>query len=189
MEINQVYPTPKRISRFVKLLWKVLKALFLFSGAVTVIVNLCVGGVPWCIVTCWSLYIAATLIDPPLINYDIISEGVLLTEQLVILLLIIELTLAGGWAHIVIPIVVSSALAALSAVFLSSVNKRRPNIMPLILLLTVALIFSAGTLFFNYGCLPANIVLCSISAALLTASVIVCGRSFKVEIKKYFHTR
>lgn len=189
MEIKKVYPSPKRTSRFIKVVRSILKAIFLFSGVVSVIVNLCVGGVPWSIVTCWSLYIIATLIDPPLVNYNLISEGVLLTERLVILLLIIEITLSGGWAHIVIPIVVSSALTALSVIFLSSVRKRRANIMPLILLLMAALLVSAGTLFCGYGCLPANIVLCAISAALLITSAAVCGRSLTVEIKKYFHTR
>ena len=189
MEIKKVYPTPDSISHFLRVMRKILKPLFLLAAVSSIIVNLCVGGVPWCLVVCWSVYIANSLINTPLIDYNLISEGVLLTERLVILLLIIELMLAGGWAHIVIPIVVSAALTALSVIFMSSTRKRKPNIMPLIVLLTISTLISGGMLLFRFGCLPANIVLCGVSGGLLLITSIICGKSLPVEIKKYFHTR
>jgi hypothetical protein len=188
MEIKSSYPKPAKKSKFMEIFRLVCGLLFAISSVASVVVNLSVGGKPWSIVVVWSIYIAYSLLFTPLIEYNLINSGLMLTLRLSILLLFIDLFLAGGWAKIVIPIIISAAFLTLCIIFFSRARTRRGHMLPLILALLCSTVLSAAYLV-RFGAFVPIIVLCALSFALLVASVAVMGKFFTLEVRKYFHLR
>lgn len=187
MEIKSAYPKPAKRSKFLRFFRLICGIIFALGAISCAIVNLSVGGKAWSIVAVWSIYIAYTLLFTPLIEYNLIGEGLMLTVRISLLLLFIDVFLASGWASLVIPIVISSSFSILYVIFLSDIKARKSSMMPFILALFISCIVS-GIFIFKNGGVP-MIVLCSVSSVLFIASIAIMGSHFILELKKYFHVR
>ena len=186
MEI--VYPHPKKTSMLLSRLRFTLGWVFLVSSGGCLIANYVCKGKAWSLVSVWGMYMVWTLVlKQPLVEKNVISQGVKLLITSSIMLILIDVFLYPGWAHFVIPIVWFGALTVLGALFFVNVSKQRHNLMPLIWVTAAAVAAAAVALFVYKDTSWPMIVLGSVAAALLIASVIVLRMQFIVELKKRFH--
>lgn len=189
MEIKNVYPHVKTGGQFWRKLLVNAKWLLLLGSAVSLIVNLAVGGRMWSYVVIWSCVIAWGLIYPPTIQASIISRSCVLASEIAVLLAVIDRYLAPGWAGFVIPMLLSATLAALTVLFFADRRRQTRNVMPLIISL-IASTISCGIILFIYddSSIPL-IVFASLSLVLLIAAIAVLRGQLISEAKKYFHTK
>lgn len=188
MEIEIIYPRAKSGSRYRKVLYGNLKWVIALGAAVSLIVNLLVGGPKWSYVVAVSCVILWGLLFPPTIQASVISRGCVITSEISVLLAVIDRYLAPGWAGFVIPIPLASALAALTVLYLSDRRRQSRNVMPLVLALTGSCAASALVILL-YGANIPLIVLCCVSFSLLAASVATMRTRLISEAKKYFTTK
>lgn len=190
MQIEISYPKIKRRSLFLRRLRSICGLVFLTATLACPAVNLLTGGPAWSVIVLWSLYTVWTLLlKQPLVERNLLSQGVRLLAELSVLLLLIDRLLCPGWALFVVPLVVTAALIALCVLFFADVNKRRHNVMPLISALSLSLLGSLLALFvFDLRGWP-MIVLASVSASLLAASAVILGGRLPAELRRRFHIR
>lgn len=190
MQIEMIYPKIKRRSLFMRRLRFVCGYVFLAAALICPVVNLLVGGPAWSVIALWSLYMVWTLLlKQPLVERNLLSQGVRLLADLSALLVLIDRLLCPGWAAFVVPLVDCAALAALCVLFFADMNKRRHNVMPLIAALVLSLTGSVLALFvFDLRTWP-MIALASVSASLLAASAVALGGRLPAELHRRFHIR
>ncbi len=190
MDFEIVYPVPAKRSVVLRLLRLIFGSVFLAGGVASVIVNVCIGGKWWSLVAVWSMYMVWTLVlKQPLVERNLIGQGVRILVMTGILMLLIEVFLSPGWAHMVIPIFMFASLTALGTLFFVNVSKQRHNIMSLIVVTVLALIGSVVALaaFSDYSW--PMIVLCAVASVLFIASVVVLRLQLLREIRRRFHIR
>ncbi len=189
MEFEIVYPVPRKRSLFMNRLRFICGWIFIAACIVCLVVNYSVGGKCWCPIVIWSEYMIWTiLLNQPMVERNIIRIGTRFLLMSLVLMLLIELLLAPGWAHIVMPIFCFGSLIVLGVVFFINVYNKRYNIaLVWVLLITLS---GSGTALLVYSDTSwPVIVLCSVSAALLIASVVVLRLRLLRELRKRFHIR
>ncbi len=190
MDFEVIYPKIKKTSLAMLRVRTVFGLLFLAAAVVCPIVNIVLRGKAWSVIVLWALYMVWTLVlQTPLVERNLISQGVRLSVMTAILLVLIDRLLAPGWAAFVVPIVAYAALIVLAILFFVNVSKQRHNVMPLVIVTLAAAIGSAVALFaFSETSWP-MIVLASTAAVLLIATVLTLRTRLLSEIVKRFHLR
>lgn len=190
MDFEIVYPHIKKHSIAMLYVRTVFGLLFLAAAVVCPVVNLALKGKAWSVIVLWSLYMVWTLVlKAPLVERNLISQGVKLTVMTAILLILIDRLIYPGWAAFVVPIVAYAALIVLAILFFVNVSKQRHNVMPLIILTALVVVVSTIALFvFSETSWP-MIVLASTAAVLLIATVFILKARLISELIKRFHIK
>ena len=191
MKIKLTYPAmeKKRMQR--GRLLSVLRWPVLFAAVVCPIIDWKTGKHGWSLVVLMSLYTAWTLvISPDLVEYNRISQTIKTIVCACILLVLIDVFLAPGWAVTVVPLVCSGGLAVSGVLFYTDLNKQKQNMLPMLLLIAVALPGAvAGLQIWHGKGRWALLVLAICSFTLLCSLIITLGSGFTRELKKRFHMR
>lgn len=164
---------------------------FLLAALVPAAVNLCVGGKAWSVVVLWSVWIVWTLVvSTDLVEYNRISQSVKLILRTSVLLILIDVFLAPGWAIEVVPLVCCAGLVVGGTLLFTDLDRQKKNISPVLFLIGVSAVGSVtALLIWRQESRWALIVMGLSALALLAACAAVLGRDFLREVKKYFHTR
>lgn len=189
MDIEIVYPQPKRLTRARERVRIIFLWCFLAAAYACPIINIYLGGRPWSIVVIWSLWVVwCTVITHPLVENNLMSRTAHFLLNCSILLVLIDVCLSSGWAGFVVPIVCFGLLVVLGIFFFIDISKQRQNIMPMLWIISgslVALVIATvGWLKMNWP----TILLGSTAFALLLVTIITLRRQFFTELKKRFHT-
>ena len=191
MHVKQTYPSIKKGSKNRRRMLIVLRWPFLLAATACMIVNLAVAGPLWGIIAVLVLYIVWRLIlSPDLVEYNRMSQSIKIVVWTSILLALIDLLLAHGFALFVVPIVCFSGLVVSVVLFFTDLQRQKHNMMPLILFEIASMIGSGIVLFLWKS--PNNwpyIVLLSLSVIGFLAMVIVLGKDFKIELERRFHIK
>ena len=187
MHIENTYAAPKR--RFDrKRMLHIWRWPFLAAGFTCAVVNLAVGGKAWSLVVLWCLYCLWTnVFSLNMVDYNRVSQCVKMSVQVSILLFLIEVCLASGWAYFVLPIVGFGALITAGVLFFSDLRKQKSNVMPMLLLaLTLLGICTVGGWFWETWSWP-MIVMAAVSFALVAVVFVTRGGGLLADFRKYFH--
>ncbi|MGM9522517.1 MAG: DUF6320 domain-containing protein [Oscillospiraceae bacterium] len=188
MDFEIIYPKPARRSVFMHHLRYICGWIFLAAVFACPVINYIIGGKRWSIIVLWGIYMVWTLVlKQPLVERNLISQGVKLLLTADIMLILIDVFLYPGWAHFVVPISCFGSLIVLGVLFFINITKQRHNIMPLILVTVLAIAGSAVALLVFSDYSWPIIVLGSVSAALFVAIIVTLRMQFLVELKKRFH--
>lgn len=188
MKINITYPVVKKSRYKLRMLLISLNCLFFAAGVISVLINLLVGGKLWCIVVTWSLWLVwSQIIAPDMIEYNRISQTIKLVVNSCILLALIDIFLAPGWAMNVVPMVCFSSLITVGILFFTDYQRQKQNMQPMFLLCIASIIGSGVGLIIwhekNYWPL---IVMGSCGLGLLIASAFRLRKELLTEMKKRF---
>ena len=188
MDFEIVYPKPARRSVLIQRLRYVFGWIFFFSIIACAVTNYVTGGKPWSLVVFWGIYMVWTLVlKQPLVERNLIGQGVRLLVTSGIMLVLIDVFLYPGWAYFVVPIFFFGSLTILGILFFINISKQRHNIMPLIWVTLLSIAASAVALFAFSDYSWQIIVLGAVGVALFVASMFVLRLQFLIELKKRFH--
>ena len=143
MKIKITYPkvSPKIIKH--QRLINFMKWPLLIAVVICPIINLITGGKAWSLVVLMSIYMAWDLvISRDLVEYNRISQFVKLITLTSLLLIIIDIFLAPGWALEAVPILIFSVLIVTSVLFFTDIERQKQNIFPFLFLILLS-IFSS----------------------------------------------
>lgn len=191
MKIKNTYPSVEKGKFGRKKLLNILRWPFLLAAFGAMTANLAIGGPYWFIIVILSLYIVwKLLLSTDLVEYNRISQSIKLVIFSCLMLTLIDILLAPGWAIFVVPIVCFSGLAFCAVLFFTDLETQKHNMLPLILLIFFSIIASGICLIFwhEHDFWP-FIVLGGISLFLLISFVIVLGSDFRLEMKRRFHIK
>ena len=191
MNVKNTYPSIKSNYNKRRKAVIVLKWPFSLLAIASIIVNICIGGPCWCIVADFSLYVLWSLfVSPDLVEYNRISQSVKALWDVCILLVLIDIFLANGFALFVVPIVSFGGLAVCITLFYSNIKKQVHNLLPLVNFIFVSILGSVLALYFNHssGDWP-FIVLLGLSVIFLLTLIIVLKEDFKREFQKRLHIK
>ncbi len=190
MEIKIVYPElGKKKLRGTRYLF-VCGTAFAAAAVVSVLVNLAVGGKAWSVIVSaallliWKLALARDLVE-----YNRVSQSAKWLIGSCIMLILIELFLAPGWAVFVVPIVFGAGLLVSGTLFISDLRKQKHNMKPLLILIIIAFAGAAAARFFMKGLNIPLIVLLALSAALLIALTAILKSFLLRELRCRLHTK
>lgn len=143
MKIKITYPKVAKSKLERKKLIAITKWPIIIAIVTCPIVNIAVGGKAWSLVVLWSIYMLWTLvISPDLVEYNRISQFVKLITLTSILLTIIDLCLAPGWAIEVVSILNFSALFVVGVLFFTDLERQKQNMMPLLFIIFYSIVTS-----------------------------------------------
>ena len=165
---------------------------FLFAVYICPIINIATGGKAWSIIILWSLWILWSFtLSPNLVEINRISLFVKFVVDASILLILIDLLIAPGWAVDVVPIVCFAGVTVAGILFFTDMGRQKQNMMPLLTLIALSFIASvAGMIIWrNREGQWAMALMGACAFALLIGGAAVLGRDFIREIKKRFHTK
>lgn len=189
MHIKLTYPPVERKRFARRKLLNILRWPFVLAAVASVIVNLAVGGMLWSSIVVVGLWSAWSLIfSVDLVEYNRTSQSIKTIAFSCILLSLIDVFIAPGFAVFVVPIVYFGGLIFCAVLLFTDFETQRHNILPLLLFIFFAIIGSAIglTLWHEHDYWPL-IVLGAVAAVLLAAIIIILGPDFKRELIKRFH--
>lgn len=163
---------------------------FLGLAFACAVVNLAVGGKAWSLVAIWGLYMVwSNLFALNMVDYNRMSQGVKMTLQILLELLLIDLLLAPGWALFVVPIVAFGAMIALGALFFSDFRRQKANVMALLApALPLGILGAVGSWIWKLWSWP-MVVFCAVTLGLSLACIAALGSRLPASLKKYFHLK
>lgn len=189
MKVKNTYPSEVKCKFQRRKILNVAKWPFLVAIFACPIVNVCVGGKAWSVIALVGLYFLWTMLfSTDLIEYNRISQAIKFITLACVILTLIDVILAPGWAVIVVPIVCFGGLIISAVLFYTDFEKQKHNLLPMLLLATASLIASIV-------CLSAfeqmrnweTIAMGCVSLALLVVLIITLGSEFFRELKRRFH--
>ncbi len=190
MDFEIIYPKIKKQSLVMLRLRYIMGLVFIAASVACVAVNLAVGGKAWSVIALWGMYMVWTLVlRQPLVERNLISQGVRLAVMTGILLVLIDRLLYPGWAAFVVPIVSYAALIVLAVLFFVNVSQQRHNVMPLIILTALVVVGSTVAMFVFSETRWPMIVLAATAAVLLIATALILRERLISEIVKRFHIK
>ena len=191
MKLEITYPTAPRRRRALHRLTETVRWCFGFAALVCPVLNLCTGGRAWSVIVLWSLWMVwSNVFSPDLVEYNRISQLIKLIAQSCILLVLINLLLAPGWAVEVVSIVCFSGLAAVSLLFFTDLERQRHNASPLLVFAALCLVGAVvGLAVWREETRWALAVLGVFALFSLAGCLYALGPDFWRSLKKYFHTR
>lgn len=191
MKVKITYPTiSKRKLRLVE--WRyVIQWPFLFVAYMAPIINILVKGKAWSVVVLWALFILWNLVfSPSLVEYNRISQFTKSVAYGAIMLILIDVFLAPGWAREIVTIVFFGGLIITGILFFTDLDKQKQNMMPMIWMIFISLLgVIASYIFFIKESGWEVIVMGAVALALLLSSILVLGKQFLTEFTKRFHTK
>ena len=191
MHIDITYPPKERGGFNRRRLLHILRWPFFALAVSCPIVNLAVGGPAWSIIALLVLHVVWSLVlSPDLVEYNRMSQSIKIVVYSCILLTLIDVLLAPGWAAFVVPIVCFSGLAVVATLFFTDIGTQKHNMLPLILFILFAIIGSSIYLSIRHDTDDwPFIVLDSLSVVLVISFVIILGADFKRELIRRFHVK
>lgn len=191
MHVKNTYPIKTKAPKGRKNVLAVFRWPFIVLAIASVVVNLIIGRPYWCVVAVFSLYaIWSLVISPDLVEYNRISQSVKTLIYVCILLALIDIFLANGFALFVVPIVGFGGLAICIILFFSNIRTQKHNMLPLINFIFIAIISSSIVLHFYHSSSDwPYMVLLSLSVVFLLALIIVLRQDFRREMQKRFHVK
>ncbi|WP_425755342.1 DUF6320 domain-containing protein [Ihubacter sp. rT4E-8] len=191
MKLDITYPTVERRRLQRKKLLHIVRWPVLFAALICPVVNLVTGGAAWSIIVLMVLYMLWTLVlSPDLVEYNRISQFIKTIVCTCILLTLIDVFLAPGWAIEVVPIVCFTGLAVAGILFFTDLERQKQNMLPMLLLILFAIAGSViGLSLWHEESRWALAVMGVFAICLLFACMISLGSEFLRELKRRFHTK
>lgn len=189
MDLKLTYPPiEKRLVQRKKVL-RILRWPMVFAAYASVVVNLVLGGKAWSAVVFMALYMVWKLIfSVDLVEYNRISQLVKSVIYVCILLVLIDVLLAPGWAELVVPLVCLGGIVVSGILFFSDVEKQRQNLFPLLMLCVVSGVAAALALCIGKTSAPWAFAAMGAGAlGVLVAIISVLGSAFFRELRCRFH--
>ncbi len=185
---NALYPITKKQRK--GSLYRISVCALWIGCLASVICNLCVGGVPWCLYVlsgafvCYTAFLSPRLVDTGFIQ-PMTSTGISIS----ILLFVVErVTDSGRWAtHIVIPCLLFGVLLSGSVIYLFWFDTQRNHFAAPLQIITCAI---CAMLFALLGFMEIHwpiIVLSAYSLAVVIVTAILYRKPFAAEFKKKLH--
>jgi len=191
MKIEITYPEPTKAALQRSRILRFARIPFLLAAYLCPILNLFFGGSAWSVVVLWALWMVWSLaFSPDLVEYNRISQTIKTVEYACILMILIDLLLAPGWAVDVVFIVCFSSLILTAGLFFSDLHKQKQNMLPMLIFIAISIAASIAGLTLWKGremwpALLAGVLALALAAACYSA----LGRDFLIEFKKRFHTK
>lgn len=190
MKIKITYPevAPDKVKhqKFINFIkWPILIAVIICP-----ILNIVTGGKAWSLVVLMSIYMVWDLvISRDLVEYNRISQFVKLITLTGLLLTIIDIFLAPGWAIEAVSILIFSGLIVTAILFFTDLERQKQNIFPFLFLILLSIFSSIiGLSFYHQEDNWGLAVMGGIALILLVALNIVLKDNIINELKKGFHT-
>jgi len=191
MNIKLTYPPKNKMRSGRRFLLSVLRWPFIGAAIACPIVNLAVGGPAWSIIALLSLYAVWTMVlSTDLVEYNRTSQTIKTVVFICILLTLIDVLIAPGWAAFVVPLVYFGGIILSGVLFFTNFEKQKHNILPLILFIFFGIVGSAIALsiWHEHDFWP-YIATGSTSLLFLILIVITMGQDFLRELKRRFHVK
>jgi len=191
MKMLNTYPSAKKQKLQRNKIIEIVRWPFIIGVFVLPIVNIFTGTPLWSIVAIWSMWIVwSMLFSPQLVEYNRISNVVRLITNVAILLVLIDVFIASGWAIEVVAIVGFSGLGILSILFFSNLHKQRQNLFPMLLFIIVAIgLAITGIILWRESTHWSIITLATTGGAFLLTTAIVLRKDLLNEFAKRFHIK
>lgn len=191
MKVEITYPTmqKQKTQRHDVINW--VRWPFLFAAYICPILNICVGGRAWSLVVLWSMWIVWSFVfSKDLVEYNRISQSIKLVANTSVLLVLIDVFLAPGWAMEVVPIVCFCGLAVAGILLFTDFDRQKQNMSPMLLMIAAAIACSVvGLIFWSEESRWALVVMGAFAFALFATCFILLGNELFRELKKCFHTK
>ena len=191
MKIKITYPkvSPKIIKH--QRLINFMKWPLLIAVVICPIINLITGGKAWSLVVLMSIYMAWNLvISRDLVEYNRISQFVKLITLTSLLLIIIDIFLAPGWALEAVPILIFSGLIVTSVLFFTDIERQKQNIFPFLFLILLSIFSSIiGLSFYHEKDSWPLTVMGAVALFLLITLSITLKENIINELKKGFSVK
>lgn len=191
MKLDITYPAVERRRLQRKKFLHIVRWPVLFAALICPVVNLVTGGAAWSIIVLMALYMLWTLVlSPDLVEYNRISQFIKTIVCTCILLTLIDVFLAPGWAIEVVPIVCFTGLAVAGILFFTDLERQKQNMLPMLLLILFAIAGSViGLSLWHEESRWALAVMDVFAVCLLFACMVSLGSEFLRELKRRFHTK
>lgn len=190
MKIKIIYPevSSKKIKQ--QKLMNFIRWPLLIATIICPIINLATGGKAWSLVVLMSIYMVWDLvISRDLVEYNRISQFVKLITLTGLLLTIIDVFLAPGWALEVVSILIFSGLIVTAVLFFTDIERQKQNIFPFLFLILLSIFSSIiGLSFYHEEDSWGLAVMGGVALFLLIALSITLKENILYELKKGFHT-
>ena len=187
LENTNLYPDYKKPPMTYGRVKKLVFLTLIFSFLVCLIVNLAVGGKPWCLYVLGSeVLFWVTFFSGGLIEFNIVQKFLHIVISVCLFLLLIDfLSGFAGWSILMaVPVVYFGAMVIASISFLAEFKRKRQNFLLLYLMffasVVVLIISIAGVIEYRWPL----IVLGSYSAAVIAVTLIWFRKAFLNELKK-----
>ncbi len=191
MKLSITYPAlgKRRLQR--RKLLSIIRWPLGFAALICPVLNLVTGGKAWSLIVLMSIYMFWTLIlSPDLVEYNRISQSIKLIACTCILLTLIDVLLAPGWAIEVVPIVCFCGLTVSGILFFTDLERQKQNMLPMLLLIFFAMAGAGiGLCLWHEESRWALAVMGTFAFILLIACAAALGRDFIRELQKRFHTK
>lgn len=189
MKVKNIYPAVEKRRLQRKKLIGIMRWPVLFASFICPVINITTGGKAWSIIVVMSLYMAWSLVlSPDLVEYNRISQFIKLIACSCVLLALIDIFLAPGWAIEVVPIVCFSGLTIAGILFFTDLDRQKQNMLPMLLLIFFAMAGSViGLCLWRAESRWALVVMGAFAASLLVACIAALGTDFIRELKRRFH--
>lgn len=190
MDIETIYPleTPPDSLRLRAA--KVLGWPMALAGYFCIILDLFTTRLGWSLVVAWSLWMVwSTLVSPPLVERNRISFFIKLLVKCCVLLILIDVLLAPGWAGMVVPIVCFSGLVGSMLLFFTDSLRQRQNMLPLLLIAVSVLSALIGLISGRFSPAWPLALMGATALAELALCASVLGQELWREVQKRFHTQ
>ncbi len=191
MNIKPTYPPVKKKKMLLRLFLAIFRWLALAAVIVCPVVNWILGGKWWSIIVLMGVFTLWTLVlSPDLVEYNRISQFIKLSLCSCVMLCLIDIFLAPGWAVEVVPIVAFGSLIVCAGLFFSDLQRQKQNMQPMLTLILLCLLGSGVGLGLWQGKGRwAMMVMGLVALGLLIACIAVLGKDFTRELKRRFHTK
>ena len=191
MKIKITYPPVEKQKLHRRKLLSILRWPILFAALICPVMNIVTGGRAWSLIVLMALYMVWTLLlSTDLVEYNRISQFIKLVICSCVLMTMIDVFLAPGWAIEVVPIVGFCALAVSGVLFFTDIERQKQNMLPMLLLIFFALAGSVtGLCLWHEESRWALAVMGAFALALLVACMAALGSDFIRELRRRFHVK
>ena len=191
MNVKITYPQVNKKEIKYKKSINIMKYPLIIATIICPILNIVTGGKAWSVIVLWSIYMFWRLIiSPDLVEYNRISQFIKLILHSSILLTLIDIFLASGWAVEVVPNVIFGGLIISSILFFTDIERQKQNMQPLLLLILFSIITSiVGLTVYKQEDRWALAVMGGIAVILLIFLIITLKEYLLKEVNKIFHTK
>lgn len=170
---------------------EIILSCFAVGFIATFIVNLCVGGKPFCLYVLFGEFLFyVTFLHRPLVEYSFIQKLLNIALAASLMLILIDFENNTSWSTNVVTIIRFSLMGILGLTFIVGFDKRKVNPMPILWLSLGSFTILLISYFAGVGPLDAkNIVMSLISIIIPIMGFLFYKDALIRELKKRFHTK
>ncbi len=191
MNVKITYPKVIKKNRNRRRMLQILRWPFMGAAFTSVVVNICVGGVAWSAIVCYSLFAIWRLIFAlDLVEYNRISQFIKATVHSCVLIGLIHYFITPIWALGIVAILCYGTLIVSGILFLTDIRRQKQNMLPMFLFIVIAIIVATiGFIFSDETDTWTIIVLAAIALVYIFVCIFTLRLDFLREIKKRFHIK